>query len=116
MSPDGGKCSEHFAVFKQIVKDFGSFDKFVMQVETMVTNGWVWLCMDGKGKLDFTRLLKGCPRDGLQPVLCVNVWYSMYNPKEKHKEKERAQYMSNVVSAINWNKVNERFEAASMLL
>ena len=52
MKPDGGSIPHEGMLADAINKDFGSYDKFVAEMETAALttfgSGWAWLGYDGK--------------------------------------------------------------------
>ena len=116
MSPEGGGCPADSNVAKQLVKDFGSVDKFIEAFEARAGghfgSGWVWLSMNAEKKLVITDGHDAFNplRDGLSPVLTIDVWEHAYYIDQRNN---RGAYIANFVSAINWAKVEERFNALS---
>merc|ERR1712048_1386935 len=84
MSPDGGKCEEGLNVAKQLAKDFGSVDKFIDAFKARAGghfgSGWVWLSLNAEKKLVITDGHDAFNpiKDGLTPVLTIDVWEHAY--------------------------------------
>lgn len=94
--------------------DFGSVATFREQLTTAATglfgSGWVWLTMDANGKLALEALANaGNPlRDGLRPLLTVDVWEHAYYIDYRNR---RADYVNAVWELTDWAHVEERMEA-----
>jgi superoxide dismutase, Fe-Mn family len=113
MGPDGGGEPSD-SVADAISDTFGSFKQFQEKfTETGVGqfgSGWAWLVLDG-GKLDVI----GLPNqdspviEGKIPILGVDVWEHAYYLKYQNK---RPDYIEAWWNTVNWDEVNNRFEAA----
>jgi Fe-Mn family superoxide dismutase len=113
MGPDGGG-EPSGSVADAISDTFGSFKQFQEKfTETGVGqfgSGWAWLVLDG-GKLDVI----GLPNqdspviEGKIPILGVDVWEHAYYLKYQNK---RPDYIEAWWNTVNWDEVNNRFEAA----
>ena len=103
----------------EINSAFGTFDAFKEKLNAAGTtrfgSGWAWLIvMDGKLEVSSTPnqdnpLMDIAEVKGM-PVLGVDVWEHAYYLKYQNK---RPAYLEAIWNVINWNKVAERFEAAS---
>ncbi|MBI5346324.1 MAG: superoxide dismutase [Chlamydiae bacterium] len=100
-------------LFKAIEKDFQNFDKFVeafnAQTIGVQGSGWGWLALNKFTKHLF--ITTSSNQDLLNqtsaiPLMCVDVWEHSYYIKYKN---DRAQYVKDIWSIINWTKVEERF-------
>jgi Fe-Mn family superoxide dismutase len=113
MGPDGGG-EPSGSVADAISDTFGSFKQFQEKfTETGVGqfgSGWAWLVLDG-GKLDVI----GLPNqdspviEGKVPILGVDVWEHAYYLKYQNK---RPDYIEAWWNTVNWDEVNNRYEAA----
>ncbi len=113
----GGKPSGNIA--QAIDQAFGSFDAFREKFNnaglTRFGSGWAWLLVkDGKLEVSSTPnqdnpLMDVAEVKG-QPVLGVDVWEHAYYLKYQNR---RADYLAAFWNAVNWQKVNERFQAFS---
>ena len=113
MGPDGGG-EPSGSVADAISDTFGSFKQFQEKfTETGVGqfgSGWAWLVLDG-GKLDVI----GLPNqdspvtEGKVPILGVDVWEHAYYLKYQNR---RPDYIEAWWNTVNWDEVNNRFEAA----
>jgi superoxide dismutase, Fe-Mn family len=113
MGPDGGG-EPSGSVADAISDTFGSFKQFQEKfTETGVGqfgSGWAWLVLNG-GKLDVI----GLPNqdspviEGKVPILGVDVWEHAYYLKYQNK---RPDYIEAWWNTVNWDEVNNRFEAA----
>jgi superoxide dismutase, Fe-Mn family len=107
------------ALADAITTAFGTFDafkeKFAAAGMTRFGSGWAWLLVKD-GKLDISStpnqdnpLMDVADSKG-QPVLGVDVWEHAYYLKYQNK---RADYLAAFWNLVNWNKVSERFAAAT---
>lgn len=113
----GGTPSGKLA--EAINTSFGSFDafkeKFANAGMTRFGSGWAWLIVkDGKLEVSSTPNQDNPLMDVAEvkgtPILGVDVWEHAYYLKYQNK---RADYLAAFWNVVNWNKVAERFEAAS---
>ncbi len=97
---------------------FGSFDAFKEKFNTAgITrfgSGWAWLIVkDGKLEVSSTPNQDNPLMDVAEvkgtPVLGADVWEHAYYLKYQNK---RADYLAAFWNVVNWNKVEERFNAA----
>lgn len=97
---------------------FGSFDEFKTKFNaagaTRFGSGWAWLIVkDGKLEVSSTPNQDNPLMDVAEvkgtPILGVDVWEHAYYLKYQNK---RPDYLAAVWNAINWKKVEERFEKA----
>ncbi len=103
----------------EINSAFGTFEAFKEKINAAGTtrfgSGWAWLIvMDGKLEVSSTPnqdnpLMDIAEVKGM-PILGVDVWEHAYYLKYQNK---RPAYLEAIWNVINWNKVAERFEAAS---
>lgn len=117
MSPNGGGAPSG-AVAAAIDKAFGSFDEFKTQFKaagaTQFGSGWAWLVTDKAGNLKISKT----PNAQLPvvnpeeiPILTMDVWEHAYYIDYRNK---RPDFMTNFVdNLINWDKVAERYAAAT---
>lgn len=112
----GGKPSGKLAA--AIDAAFGSFDEFKTKFgaagATRFGSGWAWLIVK-EGKLEVSStpnqdnpLMDVAEVKGT-PILGVDVWEHAYYLKYQNK---RADYLSAIWNAINWKKVEEKFDKA----
>ncbi len=108
-----GKLSE------AINSAFGSFDALKEKLNnagmTRFGSGWAWLIVkDGKLEISSTPNQDNPLMDVAEvkgkPILGVDVWEHAYYLKYQNK---RADYLNAFWNVVNWNKVAERFDAAS---
>lgn len=101
-------------VLDAIVKKFGSFDKFKEDFSNSAAllfgSGWAWLAY-GQGELQIvTTPNQDNPiSQGMVPVLGLDVWEHAYYLKYQNR---RPDYIAAFFNVINWEKINENFEAA----
>ena len=114
MSPDGG--GEPFGDLASAIDDaFGSFDAFKEQFEAAGVNqfgsGWAWLVVDG-GALKVTSSANqdNPVTNGQTPLLGNDVWEHAYYLKYNNR---RPEYLKAWWNVVNWDKVAERYAAAS---
>jgi superoxide dismutase, Fe-Mn family len=101
-------------VVDAIKKQFGSFDKFKEDFSSAASllfgSGWAWLALN-EGKLEITATPNqdNPLTQGKKPVLGLDVWEHAYYLKYQNR---RPEYIAAFFNVINWNKINEHFEAA----
>lgn len=97
-----------------ISNKFGSFDDFKANFSSAATllfgSGWAWLVFD-RGELEIvTTPNQDSPLgQGQLPILGLDVWEHAYYLKYQNR---RPEYIEAFFNVINWEKVNEHFEAA----
>ena len=112
----GGKPSGKLAA--AIDAAFGSFDEFKTKFgaagATRFGSGWAWLIVK-EGKLEVSStpnqdnpLMDVAEVKGT-PILGVDVWEHAYYLKYQNKHSD---YLSAKMNAINWKKVEEKFDKA----
>lgn len=113
----GGQPSGSLA--SAINSAFGSFDafkeKFNAAGATRFGSGWAWLIVkDGKLEVTSTPNQDNPLMDVAEvkgtPILGADVWEHAYYLKYQNR---RADYLNAFWNVVNWNKVQERFDAAS---
>jgi Fe-Mn family superoxide dismutase len=114
MSPDGGGAPSG-DLASAIDEAFGSFDAFKEKFEAagvgQFGSGWAWLVLDG-GKVAVTSTPNqdNPITDGKTPLLGNDVWEHAYYLKYQNK---RPDYLKAWWNTVNWDKVAERYSAAS---
>ena len=102
-----------------INKAFGSLDtfkeKFSQAGITRFGSGWAWLGVQNGELIICSTPNQDSPLMDVseckcQPVLGVDVWEHAYYLKYQNK---RPDYLAAIWNVINWNKVAERFDAAT---
>lgn len=110
----GGKPSGKLAA--AIDRDFGSFDDFKAALKTagatQFGSGWAWLSTDNSGKLEISKTpnAENPWVHGKTPVLTVDVWEHAYYIDVQNR---RPDYLESIFTLLNWDKISERYEAAS---
>jgi Fe-Mn family superoxide dismutase len=114
MSPSGG--GEPSGDLASAISDaFGSFDAFKEQFEAAGANqfgsGWAWLVVDGGAlKVRSSANQDNPVTDGQTPLLGNDVWEHAYYLKYNNR---RPEYLKAWWNVVNWDKVAERYSAAS---
>jgi len=120
MSPPGKGGTTSPALAAAIDAAFGSMnsmkEKFGAAAAGRFGSGWAWLGMGGDGRLSICStpnqdnpLMTGLVECACTPILGLDVWEHAYY---LHYQNRRPDYVSAWWSVVNWNEVNQRFEAA----
>jgi Fe-Mn family superoxide dismutase len=101
-------------VVDAIIKKFDSFDsfqeKFSNSAALLFGSGWTWLVVDeGELSIMTTPNQDNPMTQGKVPLLGLDVWEHAYYLKYQNR---RPEYIAAFFHVINWQKVNEHFEAA----
>lgn len=113
LSPEKTEVPSELA--KAIDDTFGSFEQFKEAFTAAATSrfgsGWAWLVVNKEGKLEVTSTAnQDSPiMDGLKPILALDVWEHAYYLNYRNV---RPNYIKAFFEVINWNKVNELYQAA----
>jgi Fe-Mn family superoxide dismutase len=118
MKPGGGKPGGRLA--EVIDQKFGSLDelkaKFNEAGVGQFGSGWAWLIVDQSGQLQITStpnqdnpLMDDAPVKGT-PILGNDVWEHAYYLTYRNR---RPDYLKAWWDVVNWEKVAERYEAAT---
>lgn len=92
---------------------FGSFgefkERFTKAAATLFGSGWAWLSQDRDGRLVITQEANGNNplRDGLNPLLGIDVWEHAYYLDFQNR---RADHLAEIWSIINWEVVEDRMK------
>lgn len=113
MTP-GGANEPEGELAEAINKAFGSFEDFKTQFEdkgkAQFGSGWAWLVLDnGELKVISTANQDSPLSNGQTPLLGNDVWEHAYYLKYKNV---RAEYLKAWWAVVNWDIVNERYNAA----
>ena len=115
LSPDGGDKPDG-ALGTAIDEHFGSFDKFRAQLtaatQTTQGSGWGVLAWEPIGKrLLVTQVYDhhGNVAAGMTPLLAFDAWEHAYYLNYQNR---RPDYIGAWFSTVNWDKVNELYQAA----
>ncbi|MCF8051360.1 MAG: superoxide dismutase [Desulfobacterales bacterium] len=100
-----------------VTKRFGGFEDFKQAFSQAATllfgSGWAWLVFDkDKGSLEIvTTANQDSPvSTGKTPVLGLDVWEHAYYLKYQNR---RPEYVEAFFNVINWEKVNEIYDAVA---
>lgn len=100
------------ASFKALLeRDFGSVEAFKMEFEqkgtTLFGSGWVWLSMDGEGKLVISQQknAENPVTMGLAPLLTFDVWEHAYYLDYQNR---RADHLAALWQIVDWQVVEGR--------
>ena len=95
-----------------IEKDFGSVEdfkkEFVQKGVTLFGSGWVWLSMDGSGKLVITQQknAENPVTMGLKPLLTFDVWEHAYYLDYQNR---RPDHLAALWQIIDWDVISARY-------
>ncbi len=115
MKKDGGG-NPRDNVLKAIRAEFETFDafkdRFTAAAKTVFGSGWAWLCVDQNGKVVVTTTPnQDSPlKNGLFPILGLDVWEHAYYLKYQNK---RPDYISAWWHVIDWNGVEDNYAIAT---
>lgn len=101
-------------VVEAISSQFGSFESFKEQFAASAAllfgSGWAWLVREGSSLEIVTTPNQDNPlSQGKKPVLGLDVWEHAYYLKYQNR---RPEYIEAFWNVVNWEKVNEYYEAA----
>ena len=119
LSPSGGG-KPNGRLLESINNGFESFENFKEEFSkaaaTRFGSGWAWLCVHENGTLKVCStanqdnpLMPGIGCDGF-PILGIDVWEHAYYLNYQNR---RPDYINAFFNIINWEKVNEKYLAAS---
>ena len=97
-----------------IKNQFGGFDQFKQEFSNRAAllfgSGWTWLVADDSGLSVVTTANQDNPlTQGKTPVLGLDVWEHAYYLKYQNR---RPEYIEAYFNVINWDRVNENYQAA----
>lgn len=93
-------------------RSFGSLDELKGQMNRAAAglfgSGWVWLAADKEGELKIVSAPNaGNPiREGLRPLLCIDVWEHAYYIDYRNR---RPEAVEKLWERIDWKTVGERY-------
>ena len=116
MSPNGGG-NPSGEIANAINNSFGSFDNFKSEfakaAATRFGSGWAWLCVSEDGLTICSTANQDNPlmenECGETPILCLDVWEHAYYLNYQNR---RPDYITAFFNVINWEEVNNRYQAA----
>ena len=107
-------------LMQKIGEAFGSLNDFIQEFESAATgqfgSGWAWLIVKKDGSLAVTSTpnqdnpLMDVVEERGTPILGLDVWEHAYYLKYQNK---RGDYVSNFWNVVNWNQVEELYQAAT---
>ncbi|HEO2837024.1 TPA: superoxide dismutase [Streptococcus agalactiae] len=113
MSPEETQIPQELS--EDIDATFGSFEDFKAAFTAAATgrfgSGWAWLVVNAEGKLEvLSTANQDTPiMEGKKPILGLDVWEHAYYLNYRNV---RPNYIKAFFEIINWNKVNELYQAA----
>ncbi|WXC75761.1 superoxide dismutase SodA [Streptococcus agalactiae] len=113
MSPEETQISQELS--EDIDATFGSFEDFKAAFTAAATgrfgSGWAWLVVNAEGKLEVLSTANQDTQimEGKKPILGLDVWEHAYYLNYRNV---RPNYIKAFFEIINWNKVNELYQAA----
>jgi Fe-Mn family superoxide dismutase len=115
MAPEGKRGEPSADLKKAMESAFGGMDNFKKEFAAKAGgqfgSGWGWLVVDKDMKLSVvsTANQDNPVSDGHLPLLGIDVWEHAYYLKYQNK---RADYIDAWFNVVNWNRVNDLFQAA----
>lgn len=113
LSPNGGgePAGELAQAIKSAFKSFADFQQqFAVAAAGQFGSGWAWLAVSGEELLITTTANQDSPlSQGQIPLLGLDVWEHAYYLQYQNK---RADYVTAFWNVINWDEVQERYDAA----
>ena len=116
---DGIACKAgqppHNRLTEELITTYGSMPQFrqllTEAAQGLIGSGWVWLAAEGgKGiHIATTPNNEVLPLDSVAPVLILDMWEHAYLPMNHF---DKAAYVEDWFSLIDWGKANERYLAA----
>ncbi|MGI9544193.1 MAG: superoxide dismutase [Cyclobacteriaceae bacterium] len=117
MSANGGGAPTG-TLADAINEAYGSFDDFQAEFSkaagTRFGSGWAWLCVHSGGRVEVCSspnqdnpLMPGVGCGGT-PILGLDVWEHAYYLNYQNR---RPDYIKAFWNVVNWNEVNQRYEA-----
>ncbi|MCG7341031.1 superoxide dismutase [Staphylococcus auricularis] len=106
---------EKGTVVDKIKEQWGSLDDFKKEFADAAAarfgSGWGWLVVNAEGKLEITTTPNqdNPITEGKTPILGIDVWEHAYYLKYQNK---RPEYIENFWNVVNWEKVDELYQAA----
>lgn len=106
---------EKGTVVDKIKEQWGSLDDFKKEFADAAAarfgSGWGWLVVNAEGKLEITTTPNqdNPVTEGKTPILGIDVWEHAYYLKYQNK---RPEYIENFWNVVNWEKVDELYQAA----
>lgn len=101
-------------LMEQIIKDFGSFDKFQNQfieaAKAVEASGWcilVWVAKFNKLEVLQCEKHQNLTLWGCKPIFVLDMWEHSYFLQYKAN---RAEYINAFKNIVNWKEINRRFE------
>lgn len=100
----------------KLIENFGSVASFLEEFKkaalSVFGSGWAWLVEDKNGKLKIVQTPnQETPlKDGLKPILTIDVWEHAYYLDYQNK---RAQYIDEYFKIINWDILERRLNSAT---
>lgn len=111
-APEGSREPEG-ALRRKIEETFESVDNLKETMKeagkTLFGSGWVWLSADADGKLIITQghNAESPLKDGLIPLLCIDVWEHAYY---LDYENRRPDYLDAQWNIVDWKIVGQRYD------
>jgi Fe-Mn family superoxide dismutase len=117
LAPDGGGHPDG-AIRDLITRDFGTLERFKSEFADLAASrfgsGWAWLVVDQSGRLrvQSTPNADNPLRDGLQPLLTIDVWEHAYYLDYMN---QRGRYIEACLDhLLNWKFARANLELAAI--
>ncbi|MCF7844619.1 MAG: superoxide dismutase [Kiritimatiellales bacterium] len=111
LSPDGGGEPEG-DLKDGLIQGFGDFatfkEKFTQSAASLFGSGWAWLVVNNNSLEIMTTQNQDSPlTQGLNPILCLDVWEHAYYLKYQNK---RPEYIEAFWQVVNWDEAARRLK------
>jgi len=118
LKPGGGEPEAKTTLTEALFRDFGSYvqfkEAFTKTATTFFGSGWIWLIKNAAGNLEIVTTVNAATpmANGQMALLTCDVWEHAYYIDYRNA---RARYIDAFWQMINWDFVQNNFDAALVL-